>query len=162
MAVLGKLSIRTASVRDLPELNAHPAIKGLLSCEHQELIEDPGTQLWVAVVEDTICGHVNARWTGFRTPQFRKTYPDSVVLNGLAVWPEERRNAGIGSALTQALEAAATARGFRRVGLGIFADNHNARRFYERLGYVSWGREPIADVHGNTDPGVIAMTKELT
>jgi len=56
-------------------------------------------------------------------------------LHGLGVRPDAR-TAGLGSALTAAATRAALDRGAAWVSLGMYADNHAARRIYDRLGYA--------------------------
>jgi ribosomal protein S18 acetylase RimI-like enzyme len=161
MAVLENVTIRTATMDDLIALDRHPPIDGLLTCEHEALLTEPEVQLWIAIVDSAICGHAYVRWTGFQTKKFTEVFPVIAVMNGLAVWPEEHRNAGIGSALLRTIEKAVADNGFDCIGLGIYADNDAARRFYERLGYEDWGRGPIADRTGSIAPGVVALTKPL-
>jgi GNAT superfamily N-acetyltransferase len=117
--------------------------------------------MFVSLLHDTICGHVYVRWTGFRTHTFVTTFPDTPVFNSLAVWPDALRNNGIGTALVHTVVVETASRGFDRIGLGIYAENEAAIRFYERIGFKSWGQSPIADVNERMDPGVIAMTKHL-
>jgi GNAT superfamily N-acetyltransferase len=161
MAALENVTIRTANASDLGQLDTHAPISGLLTCEHESLIGADDITLWVGVTEDSICGHVNLHWTGFRTNDFAEKFPDTPVLNGLAVWPENLRKQGIGKALVRIAEASATSKGFDRIGLDVYADNHTAVRFDERLGYKDWGCGVIADRKGRADPGVTAMIKRL-
>jgi GNAT superfamily N-acetyltransferase len=44
---------------------------------------------------------------------------------------------GAGSALMAAAESWARARGYRRLTLNVFEDNHHARVVYEHLGYIA-------------------------
>ncbi|MGA9114351.1 MAG: GNAT family N-acetyltransferase [Candidatus Dormiibacterota bacterium] len=59
------------------------------------------------------------------------------------------RNLGIGTALLEAAERAAAARGDRAVSLAVSTLNSGARRLYARLGYVDVGvpvhRQPTSD-----------------
>jgi GNAT superfamily N-acetyltransferase len=61
----------------------------------------------------------------------------------------EFRNLGIGTALLEAAERAAAARGDRAVSLAVSTLNSGARRLYARLGYVNAGvpahRQPTSD-----------------
>jgi hypothetical protein len=59
------------------------------------------------------------------------------------------RNLGIGTALLEAAERAAAARGDRAVSLAVSTVNSGARRLYARLGYVDAGipvhHQPTSD-----------------
>lgn len=54
------------------------------------------------------------------------------------------QSCGIGTLLIQAAEQRVRARGLRRTELKVEERNSRARALYERLGYVSFGREPAA------------------
>jgi GNAT superfamily N-acetyltransferase len=62
----------------------------------------------------------------------------------------EWRNRGIGTALLEAAEGAAAARGDRGVSLAVSTGNASARRLYTRLGYVDAG-VPVHR-HATTEP----------
>ena len=64
---------------------------------------------------------------------------DVPAVQALQVWPPERRGGGTGTALMAEAERLARERGATHVKLAVGVDNHEARRLYERLGYVSWG-----------------------
>ena len=74
--------------------------------------------------------------------QVRDVLGDFPELNGLEATPH---GLGIGSRLIAAAEAAATALGARRVGLAVEHGNADARRLYERLGYVEWEHGEVVD-----------------
>jgi ribosomal protein S18 acetylase RimI-like enzyme len=50
---------------------------------------------------------------------------------------------GIGAALIRAAEGTARRLGHDRISLTVGRDNPDARRLYERLGYVDWARGPV-------------------
>ena len=52
------------------------------------------------------------------------------------------RNQGIGTRIMYTIEDDLRQRGFRQVTLNVGKDNHNARRFYDRLGYLVVGEDP--------------------
>ena len=58
--------------------------------------------------------------------------------------PAERAGAGLGRALIVRVVAHARERGLAQLVLTVTADNHAARRVYERAGFVIVGREPHA------------------
>jgi ribosomal protein S18 acetylase RimI-like enzyme len=68
--------------------------------------------------------------------------PGSLYLAGLAI-DAPYRGLGIGSALMDATEARAAARGFDRVSTICFAMNTGAYRLYERRGYVTKDRRAL-------------------
>jgi hypothetical protein len=72
----------------------------------------------------------------------RREFPGVPLLNHLEVTPAWQRR-GIGTALVHACEAAARARGHDVLILGVGLDNPDAKRLYERLGYVDWRRGSI-------------------
>ncbi len=67
----------------------------------------------------------------------------SLRLFALDVGPAFRRR-GVGTALVQAVEAAASRRGLDQVNLEVATDDEDAVRLYERLGYRRRG-EPVMD-----------------
>lgn len=52
------------------------------------------------------------------------------------------RNHGIGTRIMHTIEDDLRTRGFRQVTLNVGQDNHDARRFYDRLGYTTVGADP--------------------
>lgn len=52
------------------------------------------------------------------------------------------RNQGIGTQMMNTIEEDLRARGFRQATLNVGLDNQDARRFYNRLGYLIVGSEP--------------------
>lgn len=81
-------------------------------------------------------GQVSLFWTPANDPVAALAGCPWVV--DLLVHPEVRSR-GIGTALLGACEAAARARGHRRIGLGVTIHNTRARALYERLGYHDAG-----------------------
>lgn len=74
--------------------------------------------------------------------QVRDVLGDVPELNGLEATP---RGLGIGSRLIAAAEERATALGAPLIGLAVEHGNADARRLYERLGYVDWGYGDVVD-----------------
>lgn len=69
--------------------------------------------------------------------------PGAGTLWQLAVHPA-LQSCGIGTILIQAAEQRIRARGLHRAELGVEESNPRARALYERLGYITYGREPDA------------------
>jgi ribosomal protein S18 acetylase RimI-like enzyme len=72
-----------------------------------------------------------------KTPLLENTHVLGIF--GLAVSPRVRR-VGIASALLDAAEVEARARGARKLSLRVLGSNAPAQRLYERHGYVTEGR----------------------
>jgi len=81
------------------------------------------------------------------------------------------RRKGVATALIREAERVARAKGCTQIGLGVGStDNPEAKRLYEHLGYVDWGRGEFLisweyiDKHGNQGTEsevVIYMHKHL-
>lgn len=82
---------------------------------------------------DEPVGHAHVAWQGTKLgiPEVQDVF----------VRPERRRS-GVGSALMEAAERVAAARGHGRISLGYGIANGAARRLYERLGYCPAGLPP--------------------
>lgn len=74
--------------------------------------------------------------------EVRTAFPGVPMLNHLEVAPGWQGQ-GIGTRLVRAAEDAARRRGFDRIVLGVGVDNPDAKRLYERLGYVDWENGPV-------------------
>jgi ribosomal protein S18 acetylase RimI-like enzyme len=74
----------------------------------------------------------------------RPELADGIVrayIYGFRVKPEYR-NHGIGTRIMRTIEDDLKIRSYHQVTLNVGQDNHNARRFYERLGYSVVGADP--------------------
>jgi GNAT superfamily N-acetyltransferase len=76
-------------------------------------------------------------WEPADHPEVRRHLPGVPELGHLEV-VKPLWGRGIGTALIQAAEATARQSGHDRLILAVGVDNPNARRLYERLGYVDW------------------------
>jgi GNAT superfamily N-acetyltransferase len=99
-------------------------------------------ELLVAWLDGSVVGDVYLYREVHEEPELRREFPGVPLLNHLEVTPAQQGR-GIGAALVHACEAAARARGHDVLILGVGLDNPSAKRLYERLGYVDWGRGPI-------------------
>jgi GNAT superfamily N-acetyltransferase len=99
-------------------------------------------ELLVAWIDDKPVGDAYLWCEPVEEVEVREAYPGVPMLNHLEVAPEFQGQ-GIGTALIRAVEDAARRRGHERLVLGVGIDNPQAKRLYERLGYVDWGRGPI-------------------
>jgi ribosomal protein S18 acetylase RimI-like enzyme len=94
------------------------------------------------------------RLVGFAIMEF---YDEHAHLSLLAVQPGFQRQ-GLGRQLVEWLESSARTAGIFAVRLELRAGNDDARRFYERLGYLEAGRRP-AYYGGRED--AVRMTHDL-
>lgn len=87
---------------------------------------------WCGVRDDAdgLRGVVGVAWRAGPAPDG----PRTVHLHGLGVTPAARGR-GLGAALTTAAARHALTAGAPWVGLGMYADNHAARRVYARVGF---------------------------
>ncbi|GEL93651.1 GNAT family N-acetyltransferase [Cellulomonas composti] len=121
------------SVEQLDPVADAEAIRACLTAANPTSSADPGGAhelAWFGVREDgQLLGVIGANAQGGERPQDRSWH-----LHGLAVRAPARRR-GWGAALTVAATRAGLGAGASWVSLGMYADNHDARRIYERLGY---------------------------
>ncbi|MFV0360890.1 GNAT family N-acetyltransferase [Tropicimonas sp.] len=69
----------------------------------------------------------------------RPLAPGELLMDGLFV-AAAARGQGVGSALIEAIQATARARGCESVRLDVIDRNHRARALYERHGFIAVGR----------------------
>jgi GNAT superfamily N-acetyltransferase len=111
----------------------------------------------IAWHDHTPVGHFLLRWSGPDDARVMK-YVDvthSAFLEAGATSVAYRRK-GIATALIREAERLARAKGCTQIGLSVGStDNPDAKRLYEKLGYVDWGRGEFLisweyiDKHGN-------------
>jgi GNAT superfamily N-acetyltransferase len=98
--------------------------------------------LLVAWLGDRPVGDVYLLREPADVPEVRRYLPGVPQLDHLeVVGPLQRR--GIGTALIHAGEDTARRLGDEQLALGVGLANVDARRLYERLGYVDWGHGPV-------------------
>ncbi len=105
-------------------------------------IGDPDFAIRLASDGDTIIGYAKIGPVGFPG-----TWPaDAVELYQLYVL-SSHLGAGVGPALMDWAIAAARARGASQLILSVYVDNHRAKAFYTRYGFVDIGRYdfPVGD-----------------
>lgn len=81
-------------------------------------------------------------YNGSKYELVRQAHPGTAEINALEAEPQRQ---GIGTALINASESIAAGRGCTSMGLAVEPSNPDARRLYERLGYVLWGRGQVID-----------------
>ncbi len=134
------MDIRPCSAADVADLEA--AMPSGLDRRHDHRFrrqaDGLGTYL-VAWSDGAPVGKGEIRWDGCAAPEVAERFPGCPEVNGLDVWPPERRSQGIGTAILLAAEDLAAWQGHRRIGLGVADDNERAARLYDRLGYAETG-----------------------
>jgi GNAT superfamily N-acetyltransferase len=98
--------------------------------------------LLVAWAEGTAVGDVYLRLEPLDAEELADL-GDAPQVTHLEVLPPNRKQ-GIGSALMRGVETIAWRRGYRRIALGVAADNADAVRLYQGLGYQLWRSDPIS------------------
>ncbi|HUF53582.1 MAG TPA: GNAT family N-acetyltransferase [Dehalococcoidia bacterium] len=138
------LTIRAMTDEDVGPL-AHSLGTNEASIDHRWRHQTFGWQrMLVACVGGLPVGSVNI--------DEREDLREYLHLFALGVAPEFRRQ-GIGSRLIGRVEEAATKRGCKGVFLNVGIENPDARRLYERLGYVAEGDEFEITWHWLKDDG---------
>jgi ribosomal protein S18 acetylase RimI-like enzyme len=93
----------------------------------RQIVDDPGTALFVAYDEDRLVGTLTL--AAFRAPSGVRAWIEDVVVDDSA-----RRN-GVASALVEAAPARAAEMGARTVDLTSRPEREAANRLYLRLGF---------------------------
>jgi ribosomal protein S18 acetylase RimI-like enzyme len=104
------------------------------------MVEQGAAVIWIA--ESNGSGLIGQCFVSLK--RNRPELADGVVrayIYGFRVKPEYR-NHGIGKQIMRTIEDDLKIRGFQQVTLNVGQNNHNARRFYERLGYIVIGADP--------------------
>ncbi len=90
----------------------------------------------VAVLDGTLVGAVWASWGPADEPEIRQHLGGVPLLYHFEIC-KEMRGQGIGTGLLRYAEQLLGDAGYTRVALGVDEGNIDARRLYERLGYVA-------------------------
>jgi ribosomal protein S18 acetylase RimI-like enzyme len=112
------------------------------------------TTFLIAWVDDVPAGAGEIRWQGCAAPEVHGRFPDCPEINGLAVWPAERRSHGIGTAIVRTAEDLAVQTGYQWIGLGVDDQNTRAAALYLRLGYQETGCRYLDRYHYVDDNGI--------
>lgn len=110
-------------------------LSGMTADRFREQLSDPTFRFRIASDGPELAGYIK-----LGPPELPvETPPQTIELCQLYVL-EQWHGQGIASALMDWALATATAQGARQIQLSVFIDNHRARRFYERYGFVAVGR----------------------
>lgn len=96
--------------------------------------------VWCAYDEDGIAGVCVISYAISTSIGALVAKLDDVSVNS------NRRGKGIGTALLENLRVQLNNEGVRRIDVGVHMDNPEARRFYERLGFIPLNEERLACV----------------
>ena len=150
----GTAEIRAGTAADLEALVAVLGQRDWFS-DHLASQQGGGGVLLVAWVDGRPVGDGFLDWRPAEEAELRRWLPGVPQLGHLEVLgPLQGR--GIGTALIRAAEDIARRRGHDRLVLAVGVDNPDARRLYERLGYLDWGHGRIVGtwVERDRDPPV--------
>ena len=131
--------IRECTQRDLDILEAAYPSHGQSRFHQQRYLrQERGDSTYLTLWDDegSSIGSGEIMWTGAKEPEVRERIPNCPELNGLTVWPPERRSRGIGTQMIEHAVQLVQQRGFTKVGLGVDDDNPRAAALYLRLGFV--------------------------
>lgn len=128
-------TIRDAVASDAPAIAGllgelgYPASSGEAAAHLDTFERDPASRVQVAVLDGVVVGLIATHLV----PRFDAERLSCRILD-LVVTGSCRR-AGVGRALVRAAEADARRRGIPRLDLATGDERHDARAFYESLGY---------------------------
>jgi GNAT superfamily N-acetyltransferase len=126
------VNIQACREQDLQLLEAGSPSPGQTR-EHARRFErqQQGASTYLIAWADGIpAGRGEILWHGCAAPEVNQRYPRCPELNGLEVWPAERRSQGTGTAVIRAAETLARERGCHQIGLGVDDDNPRAAALY--------------------------------
>jgi ribosomal protein S18 acetylase RimI-like enzyme len=103
----------------------------------RERLADPDREVFVAVADGAVVGMVDVTIAEDPPPGsiLRPIRTADLGISVLAGW----RGRGVGHALMAVAEASARRRGAERLALDMASSNAGALRFYEGLGYATYG-----------------------
>jgi GNAT superfamily N-acetyltransferase len=126
--------VEPAAAADLAALEATWPRRGLDARLGRSLRGESTLLLARDDVDTAVVGRLEVQWTGPQMSEVAAVVGAVPELNGLDVVPSHRGR-GIGTALIEAAETQARARGLQQLGIGVGCDNPAAERLYRRLGY---------------------------
>jgi ribosomal protein S18 acetylase RimI-like enzyme len=139
---MNQVFIRQANKDDLPDLEWKGEYTHFrrLYADTYTMVQQARAIIWIAELNGNgLIGQCFVSLIGNR-PELA----DGVIrayIYGFRIKPHFR-NQGIGTKMMNTVEKDLTKRGFRQITLNVGQENHAAKRFYDRLGYVIVGADP--------------------
>jgi ribosomal protein S18 acetylase RimI-like enzyme len=102
----------------------------------RDILSQPGNLVFIAEVDGSAAGYAYAEIQ--ERPETPWSYAhDIIYLHHISVRPAYRRQ-GVGSALIEAVRAAAAGTGVKLVALDVWTFNEEARAFFRRRGFAAY------------------------
>jgi ribosomal protein S18 acetylase RimI-like enzyme len=139
---MNQASIRQATKDDLPNLewNGEYTHFRRLYADTYLSVQQAKAVMWIAELNGSgLIGQCFVSLNGNRQELADGT--TRAYIYGFRVQPRYQ-NQGIGTLMMQTIESDLKRRGFQQIILNVGQDNHDAKRFYERLQYSIIGVDP--------------------
>jgi ribosomal protein S18 acetylase RimI-like enzyme len=139
---MNSVFVRQAKKDDLPglEWNGEYTHFRRLYADTFTLVQQGFAIIWIAEINmHGLIGQCFVSLKGNR-PELADGFSRAYIY-GFRVQPQFR-NQGIGTRMMNTIEEDLKGRGFRQATLNVGQDNLDAKRFYERLGYIVTGSDP--------------------
>ena len=99
------------------------------------LLDEPNNLMFIADVESSAVGYLYAEIIDRPETSFNYAY-QMIYIHHISVRPMHRRQ-GVGRALLEAVQAAASERDIRMISLDVWTFNDAARAFFSRSGFTA-------------------------
>jgi len=139
---MSQVCIRQANKDDLPDLEWKGEYTHFrrLYADTYTMVEQAKAIIWIAETDGNgLVGQCFVSLKGNR-PELADGEVRAYVY-GFRIQPQFR-NQGIGTRMMHVIEDNLRQRGFRQITLNVGQDNLDARRFYDRLGYIIIASDP--------------------
>lgn len=139
---MSQVFIRQANKDDLPDLEWKGEYTHFrrLYADTYTMVEQAKAIIWIAETDGNgLVGQCFVSLKGNR-PELADGEVRAYVY-GFRIQPQFR-NQGIGTRMMHVIEDDLRQRGFRQITLNVGQDNLDARRFYDRLGYIIIASDP--------------------
>lgn len=139
---MSQVLIRQANKDDLPDLewNGEYTHFRRLYADTYTMVEQAKAIIWIAETDGNgLVGQCFVSLKGNR-PELADGEVRAYIY-GFRIQPQFR-NKGIGTRMMHVIEDDLRQRGFQQITLNVGQDNMDARRFYDRLGYIIIASDP--------------------
>jgi ribosomal protein S18 acetylase RimI-like enzyme len=99
------------------------------------LLDEPDNLMFIAEVESSPAGYIYAQIIDRSETSFNYAY-QMIYIHHISVRPTHRRQ-GVGQALLEAVQTAASNRDIRMISLDVWTFNDGARAFFSRSGFTA-------------------------